>query len=234
MGQHATGDRPKLSQKLQVNGVRQRSGHRFRKPLLYPLSYEGARPQRTCQHLSTGSGECPRYPSGPPSPGHRGGGAHHEHTAAYHQYRCRYVPSCGNDYQRVMMTRRAHLEHAEIRTVADKHARAVPVAAGSCIAVQARRPGRGPRPADPHRGMRQPVLGRRRQHPGRPGARAHRRTGQGHRGPPGPGPFPGPRLARQPGQEVRRHAAGRSGRRVGCEARHDGEHHAGGAAASAR
>jgi hypothetical protein len=33
---------------------------RFRKPLLYPLSYEGARPQRTCQQVSIRAGECRR------------------------------------------------------------------------------------------------------------------------------------------------------------------------------
>jgi hypothetical protein len=44
---------------------------RFRKPLLYPLSYEGARPQRTCQHVSTGAGECPRMATASTYPVHR-------------------------------------------------------------------------------------------------------------------------------------------------------------------
>ena len=50
----------------------------IRKPLLYPLSYEGAGPQRTCQQVSTRAGECRRVPTRSTSPVRRAG----EHTTS--------------------------------------------------------------------------------------------------------------------------------------------------------
>ncbi len=50
----------------------------IRKPLLYPLSYEGARPQRTCQQVSTGAGECRAVVTAPTGPVRRAA----EHTTS--------------------------------------------------------------------------------------------------------------------------------------------------------
>jgi hypothetical protein len=55
----------------QLKAVRPAPPQRFRKPLLYPLSYEGARPQRTCQQVHTGAGECRRMATASIYPVHR-------------------------------------------------------------------------------------------------------------------------------------------------------------------
>ena len=92
-----------------------------------------------------------------------------------------------------------------LAAIADQHGLRFRSLTGPVGAVRpdARRPGRGPRPADPDRGMGRPVLGRRREHPGGVGAGAQRRAGQGDRRAAGPGVLAGPRSAGEPGEEVR-------------------------------
>jgi hypothetical protein len=58
----ATGLQSLKRQEFLVSGLCPGPTQRFRKPLLYPLSYEGARPQRTCQQVSTSARECRPMP----------------------------------------------------------------------------------------------------------------------------------------------------------------------------
>jgi hypothetical protein len=74
----ATGFRELKRQEFLVSGLRPSTMKRFRKPLLYPLSYEGARPQRTCQQVSTGAWECRAMVTAPTGPVRRAA----EHTTS--------------------------------------------------------------------------------------------------------------------------------------------------------